>query len=320
MKLADLRLDIRLALREPPPPLDHVLPGLLAGTVGALVGPGGAGKTMLLMQIACDIAAGVPIGGGILTADLLKSEGAPVVFLLAEESQDVMRWRLQAALHGIQRMADFRDASACDALVERLSRHLRIYPLAGAGRLGLVTDGEVGTGELSKVVEISKDARLLIVDPLRRFHVGEENDSSHITSVVGAFEQIAARTGAAIILSHHANRSSVLGGGGEHASASRGSSALTDSIRWQANLSAITEPTAIHLGLPESERRHFVRLDIAKANYVAGGFEPLVLRREATTGALVIAGSTATKRRVVASGVAKIKRTGSRREGGGNVR
>ena len=45
-------LDIRQALTTPPPPPDHVLPGLLAGTVGMLAGPGGIGKTMLELQLA----------------------------------------------------------------------------------------------------------------------------------------------------------------------------------------------------------------------------------------------------------------------------
>ncbi|AXF10005.1 DNA helicase [Paraburkholderia graminis] len=319
MNLLDHRLDIRKALSEPPPPLDHVLPGLLAGTVGALIGPGGVGKTMLLMQIACDIAAGKPVGGGILTPHKLSGTGAPVVFLLAEESRDVMQWRLQAALHGIQEMAEFKDAGACDALVERLSRHLLVYPLAGAKRLGLVADGHVVEDALSKVAEMAKSARLLIVDPLRRFHSGEENDSSHMTNVVGAFERIAAQSGAAVLLSHHANRSSVLAGAGEHASASRGSSALTDSIRWQANLSAVTESTAGYLGIAEPHRRNFVRLDIAKANYGSKGFEPLILRRDATTGALAVAGSIGGKRRTVASDASKGRRATSRHTGATNV-
>ncbi|MDR5819319.1 helicase RepA family protein [Caballeronia sp. LZ043] len=320
MNLLDQRLDIRRALSEPPPPLDHVLSGLLAGTVGALVGPGGVGKTMLLMQIACDIAAGLPVGGGVLTPGMVSNAGAPVVFLLAEESHDVMRWRLQAALQRIQEMAEFKDAGACDALVERLSRHLLVFPLAGKKRLKLIADGEVVEDALMKVVEIAKSARLLIVDPLRRFHSGEENDSSHMTTVVGAFERIAMQSGAAVILSHHANRSSVLGGAGDQASASRGSSALTDGIRWQANLSAVAESTASHLGIAEPHRRNLVRLDIAKANYGSKGFEPLILRRDANSGALAVAGSSGTTRRVSASDVAKTRRTSSRHTGATNVR
>lgn len=44
MKLEELRLDIRLTLTTPPPTLDHVLPGLLAGSVGVVAAPGDGQK------------------------------------------------------------------------------------------------------------------------------------------------------------------------------------------------------------------------------------------------------------------------------------
>ncbi len=40
-------INILEAFAAPPPPLDYVLPNMVAGTVGALVSPGGAGKSML---------------------------------------------------------------------------------------------------------------------------------------------------------------------------------------------------------------------------------------------------------------------------------
>jgi len=39
-----MAIDILHAFENEPPPLDFVLPGLLAGTVGAMVSPGGAGQ------------------------------------------------------------------------------------------------------------------------------------------------------------------------------------------------------------------------------------------------------------------------------------
>ena len=38
------RMDLRYIFDTPPPPLDFVLPGMVAGTVGLLVGAGSAGK------------------------------------------------------------------------------------------------------------------------------------------------------------------------------------------------------------------------------------------------------------------------------------
>jgi len=264
--------------------LDYVLAGLLAGSVGALVGPGAAGKTMLLMQTACDVAAGAPIGGGILTTNFLSSDGAAVAFFLAEETHAVMHHRLQAAIHAVRDMKQFNSTAACNALVARLSQNLRVYPLGGAGRNARWSVGR-SANETKAMVDACKGARLVIVDPLRRFHGGEENDAAHMSAVVEAFEQLAADTGAAVILSHHTNRSSALAGAGELTSAARGSSALTDGVRWQANLSNVNEQFASRLGIAERERNSFVRLDIAKANYMKPS-APVMLRRDGVTGAL----------------------------------
>lgn len=115
--------------------LDYVLAGLLAGSVGALVGPGAAGKTMLLMQKACDIAAGAPIGGGILTTNLLNSDGVAVAFFLAEETHGVKHHRLQAAIHAVRAMRQFNSTAAYNALVARFSQNLRVYTPSGALRI-----------------------------------------------------------------------------------------------------------------------------------------------------------------------------------------
>ena len=52
-------LDITLALTIPPKPRDFALPCLRAGTVGGLVSPGGAGKSMLAAQLALMVATGL---------------------------------------------------------------------------------------------------------------------------------------------------------------------------------------------------------------------------------------------------------------------
>src|SRR5690606_39725932 len=41
-----MALDLALAFKTSPPPVDYVLPNMVAGTVGAIVSPGGTGKSM----------------------------------------------------------------------------------------------------------------------------------------------------------------------------------------------------------------------------------------------------------------------------------
>jgi hypothetical protein len=56
------------------------------------------------------------------------------------------------------------------------------------------------------------------------------------------------------------------GGGGEQ-QASRGSSVLTDTIRWQAFLSGMSESEGQHIGLSDDERKKYVRFGISNKNY-----------------------------------------------------
>ena len=56
-------IDILASFTELPPPIDYVLPNMVAGTVGALVSPGGAGKSMLALQLAMQIAGGPDLLG-----------------------------------------------------------------------------------------------------------------------------------------------------------------------------------------------------------------------------------------------------------------
>ncbi|MGG6708108.1 UNVERIFIED_CONTAM: AAA family ATPase, partial [Salmonella enterica subsp. enterica serovar Weltevreden] len=46
------------ALAAASPPRGYGLPNLVAGTVGALVAPGGAAKSVLALQLAAQIAGG----------------------------------------------------------------------------------------------------------------------------------------------------------------------------------------------------------------------------------------------------------------------
>lgn len=72
-------INILEAFAAAPPPLDYVLPNMVAGTVGALVSPGGAGKSMLALQLAAQIAGGPDLlGVGELPT-------GPVIYLPAED-------------------------------------------------------------------------------------------------------------------------------------------------------------------------------------------------------------------------------------------
>jgi len=107
--------DLRSAFIEPPKPLDFVLPGLPVGCVGALVSPGGVGKSMLALQLAMQIAGGPDwIGLG-------KLGRGTVLYLPAEDPWPVLHQRLFALGGGLD--AELR---------ANVERNLRLIPLQGS--------------------------------------------------------------------------------------------------------------------------------------------------------------------------------------------
>jgi len=241
-----MALDLMAAFNDPPPPIDYVLPNMVVGTVGALVSPGGAGKSMLILQLAAQVAGG---------PDLLEVGELPtgaVVYLPAEDPPVAIHHRLHAL--GAHLTADQRRAVADGLLIE---------PLIGKCPNVMARDWFDG---LKRAAE---GRRLMILDTLRRFHIEEENASGPMAQVVGRMEAIAADTGCAIVFLHHANKGAAMSGTGDQQQASRGSSVLVDNIRWQSYLSGMTQAEAEEWGVDEGQRGFFVRYGVSKANYGA---------------------------------------------------
>lgn len=274
------QLDVRNALTTPPPVPDHVLPGLPIGAVGTVVAPGGTGKSMLLLQSAVDMAIGRPFLGGRWTVDLdsTPTDSARVVLVAAEESVDEMRRRLHHVVaHAIGQLGAPLMAGAPQALLQQLHENLAIYPLAGRGRLPL--DAADGSSTTKALHGLSEGARLVVLDPLRQFHSGDENDSWTMTALVQTCQMVAEKNRCAFVFAHHTTKYATLNGLGDQAGASRGSAALTDAVRWQLNLAAVDDALAKQYGLDASERRGHIKVELAKANYI-GVQAPIVLKKE----------------------------------------
>ncbi|MFC3170429.1 helicase RepA family protein, partial [Paracoccus fontiphilus] len=216
------RLNIREAFNVAPPPLDFVLPGMISGTVGALVAQGGAGKSWAALELAIAVAGG---------PDLLEmgiEQHGRVVYLPAEDPTLAVSHRLYAARGAVE-------PEALDRLVE----NMEIVPLMGRS-VDLMTPEWA-----SAIEELSDGARLLVIDTLRRFHQADENSSSDMARLLGVLEAICTRTGVSVLFLHHTGKSAAMNGAGDSQQASRGSSVLVDNVRGgQINLIGMTEAEA----------------------------------------------------------------------------
>lgn len=253
-------IDLAAAFAAPPPPLDAVLPGLIAGTVGSIVAPGGAGKSMLALELGIGVACGHDLTGLLRGADAPLSTG-PVLYLAAEDPPLPLRHRLYA-------LAQHLPAAARRSLIDGL----RVASLHGARPDILADRWRQG------IVEMARGARLVVIDTLRRFHPHDENDSGAMAELIGTLEHVASATGSAVIFIHHAAKAAALAGQGDQQQASRGSSVLVDHVRWQLYLAAMAAKEAARLSVAPSARHTYVRVGVAKQNYGRAQAERWLLR------------------------------------------
>lgn len=235
------------------PDLDFVLPGLLAGSVGMIVGQGAVGKSMLALQIGLGIAAGGDYGsiaGGLWT----PARSGPVTIIAGEDPAEI----LQERLYWLRQSAGIDDADA-----EVIDRRLTVC--SGDGRdLRIITKTRDGllTGPFhSALLSVCAGQRLVVIDPLAFLHDADENDNGAATHLVRVLRQISRETGATIVVLHHVSKS----GSGEREAwtAARGASALTTAVRWQVNLA----PPAAGDDISDDERDRWVSVLVAKQNY-----------------------------------------------------
>lgn len=251
-------LDLRQVFATQPPPLDFVLPGLLGGTVGVLVSPGGTGKSMLVLESACSIATGTDLFG--LWGE--APHAGRVVVLAVEDPADVLGRRVHAMGAGLGPEA-----------VEAIADGVELLPAYGRG-FTIATPTPNGP-ERSETMRRFTDylarraPRLVVFDTLNRCLGGiSENDSGAMGAVMSHVEAMCREVGCAALIVHHANKLSMVSGSGAEQHAARGSSAITDNARWQANLSTMQRDEAEKRGIEgDGDRRRWVRLDLSKVNY-----------------------------------------------------
>jgi regulatory protein RepA len=282
-------LDVRGMLTTSPPKLVHVLPGLLEGTAALLAASGGTGKTTLLVQMAFAVASAGPLCDGLFDdvhPDFARSRiPGKVVMVAAEESSEVLWHRMHAVFQQLVHAdVSLFDKPTAKELLELLHANVHIHALAGKSRALLVDEAGDPTDALDQLIEASKGAKLVLLDPIRQFHRGDENDSWAMTALVQATQLLAAKTRASVLLAHHTNRASTTQGTGDTAGAARGSTALTDGVRWQMNMSRLSPELAKAYDVAPGDEGRYLRVDIAKANYLPPQ-PPQVLQR-GTGGAL----------------------------------
>ncbi len=239
-------MDIRKAVSVKPLPLDFVFGSLKAGSIAGIVAPGATGKSIFALQILSAVSSGYDTTGVLKTKNIGKC-----IYISGEDTPDVLNQRLYA-------LAQNQPEHATELFIE----NAQIIPTSGS------VINILDSSWQDFLISHATGCRLMIIDTLRRFFTGDENDSGVMTRVVQALEHVAVQTGCAILFLHHTSKAALTAGSGEQG-ASRGSSAITDNIRWQANLAVMSEPEAEKRGVANEDRKSFVKFTVSKSNYGA---------------------------------------------------
>lgn len=243
------KVDVLSAFSSTPPVLDFVMPGMLSGTVGAIIGPGGAGKSMAALEIAIAVAGGPDLLG---LWDTLIPRTGRVVYFAAEDPVPPIQRRLHSLGGSLSPQAR-----------AHVDEHLTIYSIIGQ-------PADIMTAQWQeKLLAESRDSRLIILDTLRRLHHLDENSSGDMARLIGALEHVAHKSSCSILYLHHSSKSAAINGLGSEQQATRGSSVLTDNVRWQANMVVLDKKTAAKSKIDEKNRRKYVQFCVSKQNYDA---------------------------------------------------
>lgn len=241
------------------PELDYVMPGFLAGTVGGIIAQGGTGKSFLGMELGCSM-----ISKDLLGLDI-KSSNQYITYITAEDPLAILQHRAFALTKHLN--SEER---------EQVKKFLTLQSIQGQTPCLIDANGYRVEKWISGLKRACLGRRLVIIDTLRKFHQGNENDSGQMSLLLQVLEEIASETDCSILFTHHISKS------GTGQTASRGSSVLVDNIRYQILLEKMSEQEAINFGVDENCRSKFVKINgsASKINYGESGGDHWLRRVE----------------------------------------
>jgi len=253
------------AYHNKPAKPDYVIGNLPPGKVGLLVAAGGVGKTYLTLQILYSVARPEiyewPVGSGIITT---PRHSGKVLALLGEEDFDTIHRRM----HSILKVAAKEWKGQMEMALEVWDEKIEVDCLAGTIPTLIDSEGNP-TDNFYRLIKKGKGCRLIVIDPLARFHQIDENDNVKMTMLVQRLEFIAKNTGAALLVCHHSNKQGIGKEEGTDQQSARGASALTDGVRYQIGMRMMTR----HEGKirwehdADIERKGWVYVEESKNNY-----------------------------------------------------
>ena len=230
---------------------------LLRAKVSITAGPGGIGKSTLVMNECLALATGKSLLGDQV------HRRCTVLVISGEDETDELHRSAAAAMagHGI----GWGDIGKRLILIGNDEFNCTLASSCDGGRSGRVC--ERSFLDLEHMVA-NANADVLVLDPLINFHSVNENATGAMAPVVARLRNTASGLGIAVQLVLHTRKAD--GQAGSPADSVRGSSALVNASRNARLLERMTRATARKLGLPHDQPlQAYFAITNAKTNVAA---------------------------------------------------
>lgn len=272
--------DVGRMLKEDPPPVRYLVPGLIpAGVPGILAARASAGKSMTALSIGMGLASGL----GVLGRAVSTEEARGVIFAGLEDDEDEFHRRVRRGIALLEEDPEW-------TLEHQAALALRLVPLFPNRASGAAFNLEAQWETLAeKAAAIPGGCGLIILDTLSRMADGDENSAKDMRPFNEAVSALAQATGAAVLSIHHVGK----GNDGNsdkklwqrlHPEALRGSSAVEAAARFVIQMAALSPSEAQAAGLEAEQalRGGYVALHLSKMSSAEKGSTVLLERRQST--------------------------------------
>jgi RecA-family ATPase len=237
------------------PPIQWVYGNFLQrGTVSALIGAAGQGKSMIALGIGLSLAF-----GEALYFDTVKQKSKVWLFN-GEDSKD----NLQRRIHAFCKKNELNPKELEEQFFinSGLENSLKCA-WSESGSKTVENEADIQS-IINQLKEMKID--VAIFDPFISFHKVNENDNNAIDIVVKLFAKIAVEANCAVLLVHHSGKSRGEAVGFEGA---RGASSFIGAVRAAWVLNNLSNADGEKFGIKDEEVAQYVTITDVKANFAA---------------------------------------------------
>jgi hypothetical protein len=236
---------------DAPPPRGWLLGVIFCRTfLSSLIGTGGVGKTALRYAQALSLAT-----GRTLTNEHIFERCRVLIVSLEDDDKELCR-RIRAA-----RLHHKISLSELDGWLFLAAPGKKAGKLMEMDKRGRAVPGKLAANLEAAIVAHKID--LVMLDPFVKSHSVEENLNSAIDDVVQILTDLATKHNIAVDAPHHVRKGQMEPGDAE---AGRGASSMVAAARLVNTCIPMNEEEARTFGIPQEDRRGYVRIDSAKVN------------------------------------------------------